>query len=369
MWNEKAKIEYWEIPEGKRVIAVSDIHANLPYFKALLEKVGFCAEDELVIDGDFLEKGDDSLGTLRYIMELCKGGNVHVVCGNCDYWSDLIHAPHLYDNGHLMYYILHRTGAVCKDMLLETGIEPTGELDFISLIPELYEHFRAEFDFLSSLPNILETKNYTFVHGGIDPSVPLSEHTAGQCMKNDAFMNKGYRFDKWVIVGHWPVMLYLEDRVCANPIIDRFSHIISIDGGCVLKDDGQLNALIIPQNGSEDFSFAAYDPFPTARVKDYQPGSRRSYYIRWGDNRVRVLERGGEFSHCRHIRTGYEMDILTKYLYSDGDECECNDCTDYAPELFPGDEVSMIEKTSRGYFIKHDGTSGWYYGELEDELS
>jgi hypothetical protein len=27
--------------------------------------------------------------------------------------------------------------------------------------------------------------------------------------------------------------------------------------------------------------------------------------------------------------------------------------------------VGVIETTSRGYYVKHDGTSGWYYGELE----
>ena len=29
-----------------------------------------------------------------------------------------------------------------------------------------------------------------------------------------------------------------------------------------------------------------------------------------------VLERGEEFSRCRHVCTGYEMDILTKYLFT-----------------------------------------------------
>lgn len=369
MLSEKAKTEYIEFPKDRRIIVISDIHANLSYFKALLKKVGFCENDELVICGDFLEKGEDSLGTLRYIMELCESGNVHVICGNCDFWEALMHDPHGFDNSHLMYYFLHRTGSVCREMLEAMGFELSEDFDFISHIPELHEKYRREWDFLAGLPHIIETEHYTFVHGGIDPDIPFSEHNAWRCMKNDAFMNQGHRFSKWIIVGHWPVMLYLEDRVCANPIIDRYSRIISIDGGCVLKDDGQLNALIIPHNGSEDFSHVAYDPFPTAKVKSYQSESESSYYIRWGDNRVEILEKGTEFSHCRHIRTGYVMDILTKYLRTDDDGVKCNDCTDYAPELHPGDEVSIIEETSRGYFVKHKGTSGWYYGELEDELS
>ena len=161
------------------------------------------------------------------------------------------------------------------------------------------------------------------------------------------------------------MVLYGEDKVCANPIIERRRKIISIDGGCILKDDGQLNALIIPHKDSEDFSFAAYDPFPERRVLKDQAGSSRSYYIRWGDSQVQVLQRGEEFSRCRHVRTGYEMDILTKYLFTQEDITGCNDCTDYVLPLKAGDTVRVVETTSRGYFVKHKGVSGWYYGELE----
>lgn len=99
-------------------------------------------------------------------------------------------------------------------------------------------------------------------------------------------------------------------------------------------------------------------------LKD-QAGSSRSYYIRWGDSDVQVLERGEEFSRCRHVRTGYEMDILTKYLFTDEEITGCNDCTDYVLPLKSGDIVRVVETTSRGYFVKHDGVSGWYFGELE----
>ena len=101
------------------------------------------------------------------------------------------------------------------------------------------------------------------------------------------------------------------------------------------------------------------------RVLRDQAEGGSSYYIRWGDSRVQVLERGEEFSRCRHVRTGYEMDILTKYLFSDGEFTDCNDCTDYVPPLRRGALVSVVETTSRGYFIKKDGLSGWYFGELE----
>ncbi|MBR5261238.1 MAG: serine/threonine protein phosphatase, partial [Oscillospiraceae bacterium] len=76
------------------------------------------------------------------------------------------------------------------------------------------------------------------------------------------------------------------------------------------------------------------------------------------------LERGDEFCRCRHIRTGYEMDILTKYVYGSGEICTVNDCTDYVLPISPGDELLIVETTSRGYFVKHKGISGWYYGKI-----
>ena len=132
----------------------------------------------------------------------------------------------------------------------------------------------------------------------------------------------------------------------------------------MLKDDGQLNVLLIPDRDSEQFDFVAYDAFPERTVLRDQAEGGRSWYIRWGDSRVQVLQRGAEFSRCRHVRTGYEMDILSKYLFSDGEFTDCNDCTDYVLPLKAGDRVRVVEESSRGFFVKHRGVSGWYRGDL-----
>ena len=71
-----------DIEPGRRVIAVSDVHGNLPYLKGLLKKVGFSPDDVLILVGDLLEKGRDSLATLRYVMDLQKKYTVYPLCGN-----------------------------------------------------------------------------------------------------------------------------------------------------------------------------------------------------------------------------------------------------------------------------------------------
>ena len=79
-----ARVIHPEFAAGRRILAVSDIHGNLPFFRGLLQKVRFTPEDILVLDGDMLEKGRDSLALLRYMMELSRTHTVYPICGNCD---------------------------------------------------------------------------------------------------------------------------------------------------------------------------------------------------------------------------------------------------------------------------------------------
>lgn len=363
MYDYPARIRRLEGTAERRILAVSDVHGNLPYFRALLEKAAFGGDDLLILAGDFLEKGPYSLDTLRFVMELTRQGNCFPLLGNCDSWNDIFREPEDSDEV-IVNYMLTKKRGLLWEMCNDAGLDPFELSDFAACKGALRRRYEAEWRFLESLPHAIETERFVFVHAGMRPDKPLAQHTAGELMRCDAFLRRGWRFERWVVAGHWPVMLYGEDTVCANPIVDREKHVISIDGGCVLKDDGQLNALVIPADGSENFGFVAYDPFPVKTVKAAQRGSARSYYIRWGDSRVEVLERGEEFSRCRHLRTGYEMDILTRYLFTDERVTDCNDCTDYVLPLEEGDAVRVVEETSRGWFVKHHGVSGWYFGEL-----
>ena len=364
----EAHIEHMELPQQGRIIAISDVHGNLPYLEGLLKKLALTPEDTLVFCGDIMEKGPSSLETLHYLMELKERQRCLFVLGNCDYWYDEHDHSKPCRDWYVKKYLLTNANGngpgLLKQMCDAAGIVVDEDFDIEHYYRVLGDMFPHEFEFLASMPQVIDTPHYTFVHGGLPAGDP-AESDGWYLMKDDDFMNQGLKFDKWVIVGHWPVQLYGGDITDAKPIIDRASRIISIDGGCVLKDDGQLNALIIPHDGSEDFTYTWYDPFPVRRVTTAQKGGKRSYYIRWGDNLVEILRRGAEFSHVRHVRTGYEMDILTKNLYGESGVVKCNDSTDYVLPLEPGDEVSVVETTSRGYLVKHNGVSGWYFGELE----
>ena len=40
----------------------------------------------------------------------------------------------------------------------------------------------------------------------------------------------------------------------------------------------------------------------------------------------------------------------------------CENITDYALPVSPGDVLSVVTETSRGLYAKHKGVSGWYFG-------
>ena len=82
--DPRAIVHHAHFTPGRRVIAVSDIHGNLPFFLGLMEDISLTPDDILVLVGDLLEKGADSLGLLHRVMALAEEHTVYAVCGNCD---------------------------------------------------------------------------------------------------------------------------------------------------------------------------------------------------------------------------------------------------------------------------------------------
>ncbi len=364
----KAVVKQVHIAAGRRMLAISDIHGKLSWLKALLKRVDFNREDVLVLVGDMVEKGPDSLATLRYIMKLSQTHTVYAICGNCDNLAvDFTYGCGDMGRDFFHYYLkVWQEEALVMQMAREAGFDVAGPGDLPALQRLLAERFQPELEFLRGLPTILESEHFVFVHGGVPSYEHMEELDAWKCMKNDDFMGQGHSFPKYCVVGHWPVTLYRHDYPCCAPIIDRQRKIISIDGGCVLKEDGQLNALIIPAEDSQAFSWVSYDDCPVREALDGQDPSRDPVIIHWTDHNVEVEKQGEEFSLCLHKATGRRVWVLSKYLRRRGEELWCDDTSDYRLEVAPGDILSVVEETSLGYLVKKDDITGWYLGRLKE---
>lgn len=363
--DKKAVVRREALPAGRRIVAVSDIHGNLAWFKGLLDAVAFSANDILVLVGDLMEKGPDSLGVLRCAMELARTHTVYALAGNCDTIALNLAEDNLWSVQGLLDYLKVHGESVLHQMAAEAGFSISGERDLARLARALHGPFAGELAFLRDMPTILETPSYVFVHGGVPSYERMEELDAWSCMKNDDFLGQGRSFPKFCIVGHWPVPLYHKDVSCCESIIDRERKIASIDGGCCVVPGGQLNALVIPEAGSEDFQSCHYDDYPVGTALDPQAPSPDPVTIHWHDRGVEVLRAGREFSLCRHLSSGRTVRVLNKYLFHHPDGTWCEDSTDYRLRVEPGEQLSIVERTGRAYLVKKDGVVGWYAGRLE----
>lgn len=364
-------IQRLRIESGRRILATSDVHGNLSHLQNVLQKAKFSASDVLFLVGDLIEKGPQSLQTLRYVMRLCEGGNVYPLLGNVDAWRPQMIRDIAPENARDFYdYLLSnrawKGSSIFDEMTAELCCLCQSPEDVLRMKEPVLTHFQAEFSFLDNLPTVIETQNYTFVHGGLRDRNVQENAKRGlfELLKYDRFMETPHRFEKYVVVGHWPVSLYGKEYMQLNPVIDREKKIISIDGGCGIKDFGQLNLLIIPQFDSpiDDVSFISYDNLPVFRAKTPQESSADPILLLWTDNAIQVLEKGADESRVRHLSTGRELWIPNAFLYNDA---RCRDYSDYALPVSAGDELSLILRTPKGCFVKKNGVAGWYYGEME----
>lgn len=356
----KAIVKRIDLPTKKRTIVISDIHGSLGLLKRLLEEIRYSEADTLILLGDLIEKGNHSLATLRCIMDLSHRENVQIIMGNCDaICEDVLYEL---DDAGLLRYMILRKKSILNEMCEELSIKVNEEADIKYIKKQLVEHFGNELNWLAKLPHIIETKDYIFAHAGITTE-NLEENEAFPVIKNDAFMEKGLSFSKCLVVGHWPTTNYHKDISCHNPIIDTDCRIISIDGGNVIKKDGQLNALIINHSSTNKYEFYSVDDLPKGIITENQNGSLDSININWTDNLIEVLKEKGTECFCRHITSSHEFTISSNQIFADKNGVHCYDYTDYMLPVAKGDIVSIIERTEKQTLVKKDGIVGWVSNE------
>lgn len=127
----------------------SDIHGHYALFMRLLEKIGFSSSDEMIICGDIIEKGPESVRLARLVFQT---PNIHCIRGNHEY-------------NFLKYY---------------WSLMQNSPGDFDKLLRQLQAYFPQDghlldwdtVDGFEALPSYIERDNFICVHAGI----PLDEN-------------------------------------------------------------------------------------------------------------------------------------------------------------------------------------------------
>lgn len=365
-----------EAKPGTRILAVSDIHGCADYLEGALKKVSYTTEDVLVIIGDAIEKGKESLKTARLILKLMEENpRVYMTAGNVDFDRVGKFFVDTREGNAAFVGNLKWTKKVWKrglflDILkeLDIDIETVSEENIADIKAQIWEKYSREINLFRDRPTVLNIGDYIFVHGGIptDDLTQLKEEDMFSYLSRDAFMQEDTAFEKNVVVGHWPVCLYRDDVDCMNPIFDYEKHKVAIDGGCALKEGAQLNVLVIPDAYADlsDVSYVAYDDLPVITAAKAQAAKERTVTIRYFDCKVELLEECDDVAKVRHVSTGREFMVPKKYLYrGDGQFANCSDFSDTYLEVAEGDALSVVLETSIGYIVKKDGVIGWYLYE------
>lgn len=377
----KTTIQKINAKPGQRIIAMSDIHGHLDYMVQLLKKLEYGGDDILIIVGDLVDKGPDSLQTVHYLMDLSSKNQVYISQGNVDEFRihilcdttegsnqrfcDFIHWQQKHWGCGLLLEMLSAATLSAENLTIDNA----GRYRKL-----LQEQYAREIDFLIHLPTILDMDSYIFVHGGIptDDLESLTETDQHDWLKNDRFLEKGYRFSKCVVTGHWPVSVYRHEENDLKPLFEYNRRIICIDGGCGLQESGQLNAIIFPDKDidMENIIWDFYDGFPIVTALEAQKKKPFSLYLQFFNNDIdRLKEREGMVL-CRHIDSGKELWVPSSFLYQEDDESwHVDSYSDAWLEVKPGDKISVVYRNSSGCYGKINGLAGWYYGDIRNDLT
>lgn len=215
-----------------RTIAISDIHGCIEPFTLLLERLQLPnKQDQLILLGDYCDRGHHSKEVIEKVMELVHHHHVIALKGNHDQrLADLI----LRDDAEVKAKFLQHGGLQTIESYM--GNEADNLERFIEYMKVNYsDHIR----FLNELPLYYEDEQHIYVHAGINPDYKdWKQQSPYDFMYiKDRFINATFDLGKKVVFGHTKTI-----DICGSPDIWFSQDKIGIDGGCAYGL--QLNALL-----------------------------------------------------------------------------------------------------------------------------
>ena len=221
---------------------MSDIHGELELFERLLSDVQYNPnKDQLILLGDYVDRGPNSKGVLEKVIQLKAHGAI-VLKGNHE---DMMIKSLTTDEERVWKNWINRNGG--NKTLESYGFNNS---DFIVheedpfVKPKIHsEELEHHLNFILGLDHFFETDDYIFVHGGVHPTTPLKETDPYILMWIREEFHNGYNGEKTVVFGHTPTTKFHNEKDNHSVFFGE-NRIIGIDGGAVYG--GQLNCLELP---------------------------------------------------------------------------------------------------------------------------
>lgn len=343
-----------EFKPGQRVLAISDIHACKALLERLLKKLDYRpGTDALVLAGDLLTKGEENMAMLDLAMELAALPDVYILLGNCDGMNDEAEAP------WLPVFLDRQPRQLFWEQCAAQGIGRSEALaDAHGTIQALCRAYPEQAAFLTGLPRILASEQYYFAHAAMDAAKPPQEQDPVDVITRRGFLQTAGRFDRLLIVGHYPACNYDLAECRLSPYYDKARNILCIDGGNRVKTGGQLNGAVL-QDGRY-LGCEWVDELPAARVLRPQAEKLATVNINWPSYGVQPLAWQGELCRCRHETTGREFWAPAQLVEQTESGWKlADDYTDYRPPLQTGQQVGLAARAGDWALIKTGDRPGW----------
>ena len=257
-----------------KIYAVGDIQGCAPSLKALVKKLP--TQSKMIFLGDLVNRGPDSLGTLRYLMRLQEEKRIECILGNHDLHllavdagirktkgldtvQPILDAP---DRAELIHWLRHRPMALSngKVLTVHAGVAPQWDLQqTIECAQEVEKALRKKSykEFLANMygntPNKWSNslKGYERLRVITNALTRIRFCTPTGTMEfvsKEGFEDGPKGYIPWfkapkrktqgtlIYFGHWSTLGLLQHK-----------HVIGLDTGCVWG--GKLTAMEIPESG------------------------------------------------------------------------------------------------------------------------
>jgi serine/threonine protein phosphatase 1 len=210
--------------------AVGDIHGSLDKLKGLIAACRQHADGReilLVFLGDYIDRGPDSAGVVRFVLTLQSEtpGRVIALKGNHEAWALGVADGTMRLGGWLL-----NGGAAT---LLSYGVKDAADLP------------RAHLDWMRSLPLSYDDGRRFFVHAGVNPQKPLDAQDEAELLWiREPFLDDERDYGRLIVHGHTPLDT-------AGP--DLRSNRLNLDTAAVFG--GPLTAAVFDDTQTEPLEF------------------------------------------------------------------------------------------------------------------
>lgn len=223
------------------LFVVSDIHGHLTHFEEMLTH--WNREDILVVLGDLIDRGPQSLQVIEKVIELKQtyGDKVVFLKGNHeDMLLNFLNNP---TEKQAQYYV--NGGLETMQNFLAQLPDSLANESFPVQAEAVKTHFKAQLEFIATAPTHQIIGNVLFTHAGFNSEFATLDDTTERefiwIRKHFLQANKTPYVN---VFGHTP-LTYIHE---SNDVwVSDDGRYIAIDGGCYMS--GQLNAVLLNDAG------------------------------------------------------------------------------------------------------------------------